>query len=106
MSQKLLDYLSLYCLKLNVKNAYLQGKLRTSKMCITLSKNTKKCIPQKGIASRNLTKIACTLSKIFETFDILKYIRHNSIVHIVLTICTMHTRVTKVVADHGSEFSG
>ena len=53
---------SLHCsklvIKLNLKSAYLHGKLHISKKCITSSKNTKNCIPQKCIASRDLTKIA------------------------------------------------
>ena len=36
-------------IKLNLKSAYLQGKLHSSKKCITSSKNTKMCITQKCI---------------------------------------------------------
>ena len=83
---------SLHCLKLviklNLKSAYLQGKLHISKKCITSSKNTRKCIPQKCIASRNLTKIAYL--KYFQTKfkSTYRQILHTSSVHSSRVYCT------------------
>ena len=79
---------SLHCLKLNLKSAYLQGKLHITKKCITSSKNTRRCIPQKCIASRNLTKIAYL--KYFQTW-FKSPILHTSSVHSSRVYCSFST---------------
>ena len=83
MSQTILHCSSLHCLKLNLKSAYLHGKLHMSKKCRTSSKNTRKCI-----ASRNLTKRAFLQYIQTQFISAYRQILHTSSVHNSRVYCT------------------